>query len=68
MKYIIIAIMAISLMSCSVCREYETDVLLLGQTIIDDYKAEILKSDRTDLEKEIITEACDQYLKMLRKE
>lgn len=68
MKYIIITIMAILLMSCSVCREYETDVLLLGQTIIEDYKAEILKSDRTDPEKEIITESCDQYLKMLRKE
>lgn len=68
MKYIIGIILFTCLIGCSVCRDYETDVILLGQAIIDDYKVELLKSDRTETEKEIMIDTCDQYMKLLRKE
>lgn len=56
------------LVSCSVCRDYELAVVDLGRCIVNDYKTEIQKSQRTEEEKQIICESCDEYIKMLVKE
>ena len=56
------------LISCSVCRDYELAVVDLGRCIVNDYKTEIQKSQRTDEEKQVICEACDEYISMLVKE
>jgi len=67
MKYLFI-LFAIFLTSCSICRDYDLAVIDLGRCIVNDYKTEIQKSQRTDEEKEIICDACDEYIKMLVKE
>jgi hypothetical protein len=67
--YVVLLVIILASMGCQVCKDYEQAVIEYGQMVVN-YNKAYISADKglTEDDKTIMLKACDEYMKLLRKE